>query len=103
VNNGSKLWNYTTGNAELWSFMWVARKAIFTPSAPNQTTLSMDITPTTVLTKQAFTANGTLTTIDGTPIAGANVTLQKLVNGTWTNVTGRMNTTIQRHVCYDQE
>ena len=59
--------------------------------APLSTTLNATISTTTAYVNENFTINGTLNATD--PIAGAPIQLQKNVSGTWTNVTGKTNTT----------
>ena len=104
ATTGSKLWNYTTGGhvdsspAVVNGVVYVGSGdgnlyAIGTESVSKQTTLSVVINPTTVVTKQQFNVTGMLNTTSGTPIAGATIQLQKNVSGTWQNVNGKANTT----------
>ena len=48
---------------------------------------------TIVAVNQPFTIYGTLTTADGAPVSGETIQLQKNVSGTWTDVSGKKNTT----------
>jgi Uncharacterized protein conserved in bacteria (DUF2334) len=57
------------------------------------TQLSSATNLTLVAINKPFTINGTLNTTDGTLIEGATIQLQKNVSGTWTDVTGKTNTT----------
>jgi 5-hydroxyisourate hydrolase-like protein (transthyretin family) len=57
------------------------------------TQLSAAANLTTAYVNQNFTINGTLNSTDGTAIAGATITLQKNVSGTWQNVTGNTAST----------
>ena len=57
------------------------------------TQLSAAAKLTAVAISKNFTINGALNTSDGTPIKGATIQLQKNVSGTWTDVTGKTNTT----------
>ena len=59
--------------------------------APTQLSAAANLP--SVAINQSFAINGTLNTTAGTPIAGATIQLQKNVSGTWTDVTGKTNTT----------
>ena len=52
--------------------------------------------PPTVLMGQTSIIYGYLTTVDGAPILGETIQLQKNINGTWTDVNGGKNTTATR-------
>jgi hypothetical protein len=67
--------------------------ASVTITAISQPTTLKASAPTTANATQNFTVNGTLNATGGTSIAGATIQLQKNVSGTWTNVTGKTNTT----------
>ena len=107
ATTGTKLWNYTTGGA-VQSSPAVANGVVYVGSndgnvyaigndsvsvrRPQPTTLNATVSTTTVYVNQNFTINGTLNTTLG-PVAGATIQCQKNVSGTWTNVTGKTNTT----------
>ena len=57
------------------------------------TQLSATATPTVVAITKPFMIAGTLSTTDGTPIAGATIQLQKNVSGNWQAVSGKTCTT----------
>jgi outer membrane protein assembly factor BamB len=103
ANNGTKLWNYTTGSmvesspAVVNGVVYVGSDdgnlyAVGNESVSTPTTLTATA-PSTASVNQNFMINGTLNATDGAPIAGATIQLQKNVSGTWTNVTGKTNTT----------
>jgi outer membrane protein assembly factor BamB len=60
------------------------------PTTPTTLTVTA---PSTASINKPFTINGTLNITASTPVAGATIQLQKNVSGTWTNVTGKTNTT----------
>jgi outer membrane protein assembly factor BamB len=107
ATTGGPLWNYTTGGA-VQSSPAVANGVVYEGSndgnvyaigndsvsvrRPQPTTLNATVSTTTVYVNQNFTINGTLNTTLG-PVAGATIQCQKNVSGTWTNVTGKTNTT----------
>ena len=107
ATTGGPLWNYTTGGA-VQSSPAVANGVVYVGSndgnvyaigndsvsvrRPQPTTLNATVSTTTVYVNQNFTINGTLNTTLG-PVAGATIQCQKNVSGTWTNVTGKTNTT----------
>jgi 5-hydroxyisourate hydrolase-like protein (transthyretin family) len=63
-----------------------ATSAVVTVQVVIPTTLTVVANVTTVAANTPFTINGTLSFTSGTGIAGATITLQKNVSGTWTNV-----------------
>jgi Uncharacterized protein conserved in bacteria (DUF2334) len=65
---------------------------IVSVSTTQSTTLTAASNNSTPAVNQNFTINGTLTA-GTTPIAGATIQLQKNISGTWTNVTGKTNST----------
>lgn len=57
------------------------------------TQLAATANPTKVVGTQPFTVSGTLSTTNHVPVSGVTVQLQKIVSGTWANVTAKTNTT----------
>jgi len=80
---------YYDGNAQYGN---ATSNTVNVTVAPLSTTLNATA-PTTAYVNQNFTINGTLNATSGIPVAGATIQLQKNVSGTWTNVTGKTNTT----------
>ena len=109
ATTGTKLWSYTTGGvvdsapAVVNGVVYVGSRdgnvyAIGNESVSTPTTLTAAVSTATAYVNQHFTINGTLTHMNGTPIANATITLQKKVSGTWTNVVGGTNTTTSNGV-----
>ena len=80
--------NYT-GNA---TYAGSHSASVFvTVQQPTQLTAAAN--PATVATGQTFTIYGSLTAASGAPMSGETIQLQKNVSGTWTDVSGKKNTT----------
>ncbi|MGB8311603.1 MAG: Ig-like domain-containing protein [Halobacteriota archaeon] len=80
--------NYT-GNA---TYAGSHSASVFvTVRQPTQLTAAAN--PAIVALGQTFTIYGSLTAADGTLISGETIQLQKNVSGTWTDVSGKKNTT----------
>jgi outer membrane protein assembly factor BamB len=102
ATTGSELWNYTTGNP-VFSSPAVSNGVVYVGSEddhlyaignePNVPTALTVTAPMTVAANRPFWISGTLNTAAASPVAGATIQLQKNVSGTWTNVTGKTNTT----------
>ncbi len=99
ASNGSKLWNYTTRNS-VESSPAISNGTVYVGGydgnvyalGNSTTSITAAASTTVVAVNKPFTINGTLSG-STTGIAGATIQLQKNVGGTWTNVTGKTNTT----------
>jgi outer membrane protein assembly factor BamB len=94
ATTGAQLWNYPTGGAVDSSPTVVNGVAYVGSNDGNlyaigktAATLTATASPTVTFVNQNFTVNGTLNDPNGNAIAGATITLQKNVSGTWNNVT----------------
>ena len=57
------------------------------------TYLTGAVNPPTIMVNQTFTFYGALTTADGAPMSSETIQLQRNINGTWTDVSGKTDAT----------